>query len=100
MILFTEYFSTKSKNKSVEKGCEVRTRVHPHAELINAKTPENQYNELKHSPVNGRSKIPEEYTKVRSACDMQINLGNPVVPDEQEITAACEVPSATFIQLK
>lgn len=58
----TSYLSTKSKNKSVEYGCEVKTRVLPQAEVNNARTPENQYNELKHNPVNGRSKIPGENT--------------------------------------
>lgn len=30
---------------------------------------------------------------------MQIDLGNPVVPDEHAITAACEKASVIFVQL-
>lgn len=46
--ILTPCAATKSKNRSVVYGFEVKTHVFLNAELIVAQTPENQYNELKH----------------------------------------------------
>lgn len=54
-----------------------------------AHTPENQYNELKHKCVKASVSFRWKNVLWNSACVMQIDLGSPVEPEEQAITAIC-----------
>ena len=94
------YFSTKSKNRLSEYGCVVKIRVFLYAAQINTQTPLNQYNELKHNVTNSKTSAPPAKDLKSRACDMQIDFGNPVDPDEQASNAVCEERSPTSTHLK
>lgn len=99
-ILLTLYFATKSKNRPAENGCDVKMRVFLNAATTVTQIPENQYNELKHSITNSKSSAPAANVLNSSACDMQIDFGKPVDPDEQASNAVCADGSLMSAQLK
>lgn len=98
--MLTLYFVAKSKNKSSENGLILKTRVFLNAALIANQTPENQYIELKHNVTNSKESAPFTMDLKSNACDMQINFGSPVEPDEQESNAAYENGSLISLHLR
>lgn len=88
--IITLWFSTKSKNVSVEKVFAVKTRVPLNAGANADQIPENQYNELKLSDTKGGWEFSAQNEWINTACEMQMDFDNPVDPDEQAITAAHE----------
>lgn len=78
----------------------MKIRVFLNADTIITQTPENQYIELKHNVVNSKTSAPNANALKSRVCDMQIDFGNPVDPDEQASNAACADRSLSSVQLK